>query len=74
MQDQKNFDLRMQMKKAGLTFRKLANILQVSEITVYRMMASDLVSEDRAALEKIIEEYQAGKGLETTQEEGERNE
>lgn len=74
MQNQKNSDLRIQMKRAGLTFRMLANILQVAEITVYRMLGSDLPEEDRDALKKIIEEYQSGNGLKTNEGEGERNE
>ena len=67
MKSENNIQIRQAMKEAGLTYQTLSEILGVSIATTFRMLATDLMREDEAAILKIIEEYRKGKELCTNQ-------
>jgi DNA invertase Pin-like site-specific DNA recombinase len=58
-----NTDIRKDMKKAGLTYNRLAEIMSVSVSTVYRLFQSDLSDHERSALIEIFDNYKSGKQL-----------
>lgn len=51
------------MRSAKLTFSQLAEIMGVSEATVYRMLSADLPDEDQETLMKIIQAYDEGRSI-----------
>ena len=63
MKSNVNVDIRERMREARLTFRKLAEIMNISEATAYRMIASDLADEDKDTILKIIDEYEKGRSI-----------
>ena len=63
MQNEKNVGIRNAMRSAKLTFSQLAEIMGVSEATVYRMLSADLPDEDQETLMKIIQAYDEGRSI-----------
>ena len=61
MQNMKNEEIRTAMREAKLTFRTLAEIMGVSEATVYRMLAADLDERDKDRLLQIVQAYAEGR-------------
>lgn len=50
-----NMDLRIAMKLHGVPFWKLADALNVSEVTVYRKFRHELPDDQKKEIMKIIE-------------------
>ena len=63
MKSEKNVEIRQAMKAAGLTYKTLASILNVSIATTYRMIGADLMEEDEKTILKIIDAYARGRSL-----------
>ena len=61
MKSKTNIDIRSAMKCAGLTYKRMAEIMSVSEATLYRLLQSDLGEQERTNLIRIINTYEAGK-------------
>lgn len=61
MKNETNIDIRSAMKKAGLTYKRLSEIMSISEATLYRLLRSELNDADRNNLIRIIISYESGK-------------
>lgn len=62
MKNTANSDIKIEMKEAGLTFKQMAEILNMSEPTLYRIFSEELEDSEKESTRKIIEEYRKGRG------------